>query len=246
MNLVKAVIFDLGDTLMHGIHPWPGVLARADRAVADYILAQGIQINPDDFHHQLEQQLDEYYSQREASLQETSTAAVLQELLEQAGHPSPPKQLIRGALNARYTISQANWQLEEDALPTLDALQTRDLRIGLISNAGDNQDVFELVEKFKIEPYLDFVLTSAACGFRKPHPQIFELALAHWGFPPPQVVMVGDRLDADVQGAQLAGMRGIWLTRRSKSRPTDPPQPDGVIDSLYELISWLDKHSQQQ
>ncbi len=228
---------------MVGLQPWPPVLERADRAVADYLLSQGLDIDPQQFHRQLEQRLDEYYSQREASLQETSTTAVLQEMLAAAGYPNVTASVLRGALNARYAVSQANWQLEEDALPTLQALQALGLRIGMISNAGDNQDVFDLVEKFNIEPYLDFVLTSAACGVRKPHPHIFELALAHWGFPAPQVAMVGDRLDADVMGARHAGMQGIWLTRRSKQRPKSPVEADGVIHSLLELIEWVKTYS---
>jgi FMN phosphatase YigB (HAD superfamily) len=55
--------------------------------------------------------------------------------------------------------------------------------------------------------------------------------------------MVGDNLSADILGAHRAGMRGIWITRRSE----DPRNallrntiiPDGEVKSLEEIPSLL-------
>ena len=92
--------------------------------------------------------------------------------------------------------------------------------------------MFQLVEKFDIEQYFDFVLTSAACSYRKPHPRIFELALAHWGYMPDQAGMVGDRLDADVGGSKMLGMFAIWIKRRARSQVPGPTPPDVAVESL--------------
>ncbi len=242
MTPIKAILFDLGDTLMHNLQPWPPVLDKADRAVADYLHQNGIEIDPAQFHQHLDQSLNEYYSLREDNLEEPTTAVLLQDLLVRAGQHNTPPEIIRGALNARYAISQANWQLEADALETMRNLQKLNIRMGLISNASDHQDVEELVQKFNLNPFLDFVLTSAACGFRKPHPHIFKLALNHWNFSPSQCVMIGDRLDADVQGAQQAGIKGIWLTRRTHQKQDSSTQPDGILNNLSELIPWIEEH----
>ena len=96
----------------------------------------------------------------------------------------------------------------------------------MISNAGDDQDVQQLVRRFDISQYFDFILTSAACSYRKPHPRIFELALSNWYFLPSEAVMVGDNLDADIRGAQERRLvRGLdqpprWSTKR---RPAAGP-----------------------
>lgn len=237
---IQAVIFDLGNTLMYAPNPWPPIVAQADRALADFLCAKGLDIDCDRFHDQFRQRLQEYYDRRDKDLYETSYLFVLHELLAEKGHPSLPEPLLRGALDALFAVTQANWVLEEDALPALAALERAGYRLGLISNAGDNQDVFQLVDKFGIEGFFDFILTSAACGYRKPHPRIFELALAHWQLRPGDIAMVGDTVEADVKGAQRFGMTSIWITRRCTPGTEQPvPAPDAVIPSLAELPQAL-------
>jgi putative hydrolase of the HAD superfamily len=50
--------------------------------------------------------------------------------------------------------------------------------------------------------------------------------------------MVGDRLTTDVQGAQSAGLRAVWVNR-SGSVLHDGIVPDWEISTLDELVSLL-------
>ncbi len=120
----------------------------------------------------------------------------------------------------------------------LAALQAKGIRLGLVSNAGDSQDVFQLVEKFEIRRYFDFILTSADCGYRKPHPAIFKLALAHWGYMPDEVAMVGDKLEADVHGARPLGIYAIWIKRRAKAAPHPPSRMKPSIRWQKSPAAW--------
>jgi putative hydrolase of the HAD superfamily len=99
--------------------------------------------------------------------------------------------------------------------------------------------VLQLTERFGIVPYFDFIITSAACGYRKPHPHIFELALTNWGYMPDEIAMVGDRLDADVRGAQPLGIFTIWITRRAKRIAELPFKPDATVEALREIPPLL-------
>ena len=52
--------------------------------------------------------------------------------------------------------------------------------------------------------------------------------------------MIGDDVEADVAGAQAAGLKGA-LVRTGKFRPTDPEaavRPDVVFDTIADLPSW--------
>lgn len=238
-RFLQAVLFDLGDTLMYSPQPWPPVFERAGRALADSLRASGLSIDNLTFGTEFREKLDEYYVDRERHLSEPSTISVLEQLLAEKGHPDAAKDILRAALDAFYAITQQNWLLEADAAPTLAALQSAGYRLGLVSNAGDNRDVFQLVEKFDIERYFDFVLTSAACSYRKPHPRIFELALAHWGYMPDQAAMVGDRLDADVSGSKMLGMFAIWIKRRARNQIPGFTLPDAVVENLEEIPPLL-------
>lgn len=235
-RLLRAVIFDLGGTLMYAREPWPPIMERAYAALANSLCEQGFDLNQQTVHHDLKQRLERYFTQRDRDLFETTYLAVIRAHLAESGHKDVPDAPIRRALDAMYAHTQPNWTLEEDAMLTLRTLEAGGYRLGMVSNAGDNQDVFQLVERFGIEPYFDFILTSAACSYRKPHPRIFELALAHWGIPAQEVAMVGDSLEADVRGANDAGLYSVWITRRVTKPLTRPEvRPGASIRTLSEL-----------
>ena len=138
------------------------------------------------------------------------------------------------------SITQTNWILEEDTLATIQKLKSKKYHLGIFSNAGDDKDVQELIENFGIRSYFDFVLTSAACYYRKPHPRAFEIALAQWSISPEDAVMIGDSLQADIYGAKNLDMQTIWITRRAQFNADDEQriQPDFSLRSLNELLPY--------
>ncbi|HEY3312305.1 MAG TPA: HAD family hydrolase [Anaerolineales bacterium] len=236
---IRAVLFDLGNTLMYAPDPWPPVFTRAGQELADFLCEHAITVDCESFSSSFLQRLDEYYSDREHNLMETTTLSLLKGLLAEQGHSVLPEALLRQALDEFYAVTEQNWRLEADALPTLAALQNSGFRLGLVSNAGDDPDVLQLVDHFGIGGFFDFILTSAACGYRKPHPRIFELALENWNCMPDEIAMVGDRLDADIGGARPLGIYTIWIRRRSSETTLNSATPDAVVDTLLEIPSKL-------
>jgi HAD superfamily hydrolase (TIGR01662 family) len=242
-KFLRAVIFDLGGTLMYERHSWHQVIARGDEALTKYLIEHGLELNLSTFPIEFRRRLGEYFARREKDLLETTYTYVLLELLNDKGYANMPDDLVRRALDRLFAITQTNWVLEEDTSSTLKKLEQDGYRMGIISNAGDDQDVQQLVRGFEIATHFDFVLTSAQCSYRKPHPRIFELAIANWYFLPSETVMVGDNLDADIRGAKNAGLYGIWISRRAGSSSEDQPriQPDATISALTELPHLLDR-----
>lgn len=236
-RFIRAILFDLGGTLMYSRGPWPPIEARADLMFAENLRSSGLDIDPSEFALLFRKRLKEYYVRREEDLFETTYRSVALELLQEEGYANITEPVLQSALDALYSVTQANWELESDAIPMLKNLESSGYRLGLVSNAGDNKDVFQLAERFRIEPYFDFILTSAACSYRKPHPRIFELALAHWNIPASESAMVGDTLDADILGAQRAGLFTIWITRRATPKAEDllRIKPDLSLPSLQDI-----------
>jgi HAD superfamily hydrolase (TIGR01549 family) len=246
-SILRAVLFDLGGTLMYERATWDAIIAHADEALTNYLRGEGMELNLSTFPREFRKRLGKYFSQREQDLLETTYSFVLRDVLKDKGYGDISESIIRKALDQLFAITQTNWTLEEDTLATLQKLETDGYRMGLISNAGDDQDVRQLARRFGIDRYFDFILTSAACSYRKPHRRIFELALSNWYFLPSEAVMVGDNLDADVRGAQSVGLFAIWLRRRAGERTQDQLsiQPDATLASLSELPAFLD-HLQVQ
>ena len=242
-NFLRAVIFDFGGTLMYGRNAWEPFIAKADEALTTYLSSQGMELNISTFPSEFRKRLDEYFKQRENDLLESTYTQVLRAVLKDKGYDDVPSDILSNALDALFSVTQTNWALEEDAIPVLKKLEESGYRLGIISNAGDNQDVQQLVRGFKIRQYFDFILTSAACSYRKPHPRIFELALANWYLLPSEAVMVGDNLTADIQGAQNVGLYGVWISRRAdpQMEKQEAVSPDASLSSLLELPALLDR-----
>ena len=222
---------------------WGAITAQADDALTNYLLAEGMELNLSTFPREFRKRLDKYFKKREKDLLETTYSFVLRDVLEDKGYRDIPDGIIRSALDRLFAVTQTNWVLEGDTLQTLKKLETDGYRMGLISNAGDDQDVQQLARRFGIAQYFDFILTSAACSYRKPHRRIFELALSNWYFLPSEAVMVGDNLDADIRGAQSVGLYAVWISRRAGRRTEEQlsVQPDASLSTLRELPAILDR-----
>ncbi len=230
MSRFNALIFDLGSTLIYFDGDWPQVSAQADNILLRQLQKAGIALDEQAFLVNYRRQADAYYQERETEFIENTMMYILREILAEWGYKDLSDNLLRQALDDTYAVSQAYWRLEADALSTLQTLRRNGYRLGLISNAADDQNVQKLVDKVQIRPFFDRILTSADQGVRKPNPRIFQTMLDTWSLPAQRVAMVGDTLGADILGARNAGIFSIWITRRvdftgqSSSRQHHYPQ----------------------
>jgi len=243
MRPFDALLFDLGNTLIYFDGDRPLVFAQADAELLHHLKLAGLNLEEEAFLKDFRTRLSDYFTERESAFIEYTTAHILRTLLADWGYAQVPAGLIRTVLRAMYAVSEAHWQLEADTISTLSLLHREGYRLGIISNASDDDNVQALVDKAGIRQYFDFILSSAAAGIRKPNPRIFSLALENWGIPPDRVAMVGDTLGADILGAKNAGLFSIWLTRRAdvpaNRAHADTLQSDAVISTLSELVELL-------
>lgn len=116
----------------------------------------------------------------------------------------------------------------------------RYVRLGLCSNFNHSPTARRVLDDAGLAGHLDAVVISEDVGLRKPRPEVFRAALTQLGVDASEALHVGDRLDADVDGAAAAGIRTAWISRRWP----DPDQrlarhegavPDFVVRDLAEL-----------
>jgi HAD superfamily hydrolase (TIGR01549 family) len=98
----------------------------------------------------------------------------------------------------------------KDAPETLRALESMNLRMGLIAN--QSEDVLDLLEASDLGKYFGVKVISSIVKIKKPDRRIFEMALEKAGRPPSGCVMIGDRLDTDICPANELGMITIRST----------------------------------
>jgi len=239
------VLFDLGSTLIYFDSVWTEVMARAVEKATSHLRSLGYDLDQDAFPTAYYELIQAYYHKRSDKWVEYTSEHVLQETLRAHSYPQPPTEHLRQALKVLYGVTQQHWLVEQDAAPTLEALLASGHRLGIISNASDDEDVQTLVDNAGLRQYFEFVLTSARSGMRKPSPAIFEEALSFWGAAPDQAVMVGDTVSADVAGANAIGMASVWILRRADTpenrKAAKEHVPGAVIYALSELPDLLER-----
>lgn len=78
---------------------------------------------------------------------------------------------------------------------------------------------FEEVQNLKlknsgIKEYFRSVTTSEDVGLKKPHPSVFNAAMRKACTAPQKSIMIGDSFEADIMGAQSAGMYTLFFNYR--------------------------------
>jgi HAD superfamily hydrolase (TIGR01662 family) len=239
-----AVLLDLGDTLLYFDGDWPKVFAQARQAMLYSLQSSGLDVGNeflDDFYSRMEA----YYLERDTEFIEHTTYYILSITLADWGYENILEEVLRTSLAAFHRVTQAHWHPESDAIPTLQSLRTMGYKLAVISNAADDMNTQMLVDKLGARPYLEFVLSSAEHGSRKPNPLIFRTALERLGVCAARAVMVGDTLGADILGAHNSGIYAIWITRRADTPANrahvETIQPDAEIASLSELPTLMSR-----
>ncbi len=125
------------------------------------------------------------------------------------------------------------WEVAPGTRPMLAELKRRGLKLGVISNWDQRLPL--LLERLDLADPFDTFAISAIVGAEKPHPRIFETALAALGVAAERALHVGDSRRDDVEGALGVGMQALLLS----------PSGDGDLRSLAELPELLFGDRQQ-
>jgi HAD superfamily hydrolase (TIGR01549 family) len=121
-------------------------------------------------------------------------------------------------------------RLPEGVATMLAAWQGR-VRMGVVSNFFLAQWPEKCLDHYGLRSHFDFILDSAACGWRKPGPEIYHQALQLAGGPDPKrVLFIGDHFRNDVQTPLHFGMQALHFDR-SAERPSTHATPVG-FDSI--------------
>jgi HAD superfamily hydrolase (TIGR01662 family) len=223
-----AVFFDVDFTL---IYPGPTFQGEGYRAFA---ASYGMTIDPARFDHAVRAASSILDSAQEhvydADIFVRYTGRIIEEMGGRGGRVTDCAREIY----AEWAACQ-HFFLYDDVAPALTALAADGFRLGLISNSHRPLDAFK--EHFELDNLVTVAISSSDHGYMKPHPSIFEAALAEMGVSAAASVMVGDSIAHDIVGAQGVGMRGVLVHRSSEpvSAPADVP----VIRTLNELPALL-------
>jgi HAD superfamily hydrolase (TIGR01549 family) len=212
-RLIRAVLFDLDDTLFDHRHGARQALA----AVRDShrVLAQ---VDPLDLEQRHAEILDALHPRVLAGTIALEDARLerFRRLFESVGVPADIELARRAACTYRDCYMRS-WREVQGATALLRALRPH-ARLGIVSNNLAREQLAKL-RVCGFDVHFDAIVISEEAGAWKPDPAIFRVALERIGTPAEEAVMIGDAWLADIAGARAAGMRAIWFNPSGKARP---------------------------
>lgn len=126
------------------------------------------------------------------------------------------KQNLKGDIEALkfFGLTKTPWHFEvekpyEESEAVLNTLCEKGYNIGVIANQSLGTE--KRLEGWGLMKYIKLVVASAEEGVAKPDSEIFLRALKRADCLPENAVMIGDRIDNDIEPANRLGMRTIWV-----------------------------------
>jgi HAD superfamily hydrolase (TIGR01549 family) len=200
---LRAVLFDVDFTLAR---PGPELGPDAYRRAGE---RYGLDLDPALYEQARLSALEGLQKHPELEHDEEIWYAFTERILRGMGAAEGPQaRECAVEIERRWERSQ-NFNLYDDALPTLELLRSHGLKIGLVSNGARNLDEFVADHNLDV----DAALGSRGHGWTKPHPSIFRAVLEQLGVEPEETAMVGDSPEDDIEGAKALGMRAFLLDR---------------------------------
>jgi putative hydrolase of the HAD superfamily len=236
--MTRAVIFDLGGTLMSFGDPalnfreltWIGL-----RGLYDHLCESNHSTLPgwEPFKIHLDESLEAAWRASLSTHVSTHLEPILTSALARWSLILPDMSIAL----ARFHVAMRPYiRLYDDTLDTLEEFRRRGLKIGLISNTIWPPELHDAdLRRCGILEYFDHRLYSSVFPYVKPHPAIFQASLAALQVQPAEAAFVGDRIRDDVGGAQAVGMTGILKLVPERDESSETVVPDARIRTLREL-----------
>lgn len=200
--MIRAVVFDLWNTLVHsrGGDPFRHLRALMTNA----------------------QRVHEPAFRRDAMVLRHADGRALLDRWR------PCLELSEGQCQAMADVFRAAAEDAECFPEACDALrETRKVaRLGLLSNTQSFD--LDFLDRLGITELIPNRFLSAEMGVLKPEAAAFEAVQQRLGLFPGQLAMVGDSWNDDVQGALAAGWTVLWLNRTGRPRPEHGPEAELV------------------
>ena len=246
--MIKAVMFDMGGTLEDLYSD-----EKNDRATAyalyEILNKHGIEVpyGAEDLWKIVGAGIQEYKKDSERTLRELKP----EEIWPDWGFKDIPVDKAKLAeiseeIAHMWEITYYDRKLREHGAEMLKGLkEDLGMYIAVVSNTGSLFQVFKTLEKYGVRQYFDDITLSSVTGYRKPHPNVFRVALNQENLKPEECAFVGDTLSRDVVGPRKMGYGRVFKINSFLTKQKDigkyEVEPDYEITDIYDVYTLLKK-----
>jgi putative hydrolase of the HAD superfamily len=232
MSALKAVLFDLDDTLF-------STTAFARRARTNAVRAMveaGLDVPEEVVSRELEEVLTEFSSNYEHHYDK-----LLQRLRPESLERLNPALVVAAGVVAYHDTKFRELVPFDDVVPLLRDLKAAGIKNGIVTHGWTVKQAEKMV-RLGLVPWLDpeAVFISDQIGISKPNPKLWQVALYDLGLAPAEVMYVGDSPEHDIAPPQTLGITTVWARRSAKRDIAGTGiVPDHVVRDFGELRALL-------
>lgn len=220
MKTKKAIIFDLGGTLLNLDYPF----------ISEAMRGHGFAVTEEEFYRavaRVNHRLEEVVLSNQPSTDASRWQIFFEWLLEDLQAIFDHKVFIAEVLKPRHDAINL-WNYVFPGTADLLAELKLNYRLAMVSNSDGRAELKTI--QHGLRDYLEFVVDSHNVGVEKPDKRIFEIACEQLELPVDDCVYVGDIYAIDVIGARSANIEPILIDRMRYHR-----QDCVVVEKLFDI-----------
>ncbi|WP_449452562.1 HAD family hydrolase [Streptococcus suis] len=228
---MKALIFDVDDTLYDQMQPFERALERHIEVAREQIELLYLSFR------RYADEVFEATAIGKMSLKDSHIYRMKHALADFGYQVSDATAL---AIQIDYDYFQGQIELSPVFPEIFSWCQAQGIAMGIITNGPYRHQLRKirtmgLVNWFELE----HVLISGQVGITKPNPAIFQLMEERLGMSGEDICYLGDSFENDVVGAKAANWKAIWFNHRKRVEPIAPYQADKVVIDWDELVEVI-------
>lgn len=247
MNDVRAILFDWGGTLVRISRQQP-TRTKSVHACIEYLRGLGVKLSSMATGNLMTRFINAVAERRDPNdMAEFDSRSAIDQWRVANNVQFPDTFDWDACIDATWRPWRGCLDPIGDLPATLSQLRDRGYALGLLSNCATPAHVArDELERLGILSLLDMTLFSSELGLRKPHPEIYRMAIERMqptipGIEANRMLYVGDTPIADVVGPAQCGMRTALVRSGnfSNDKTELTTEPDIIIDCVHDLPAHL-------
>jgi putative hydrolase of the HAD superfamily len=237
---MKAVLFDLGHTLIDYYCDWKGPEERGVAGICEIVRESSPRVDREEFIGYLTGRLHYSRSMKYDHCIEVPLVELMGECLERYGCLDEDN--LQRSMEVFYGVLLEDRRLVDGAVELLSSIKERGLSVGLISDVAwglPSEFPMRDIKFFGMDPYFDDFVFSTDVGLRKPHPKMFKIALSNLGVDASEAMYIGNSLAQDIKGAKGVGIKAV-LKCSAYCPQAEGVVPDHTVKTLDEIEGLIE------
>ena len=244
--MIKAVMFDMGGTL-EDLYSCEENEKRSAQGLYRILHEHGIEVpyEAQELWDKVYPEILRYKAEAEVTLMELKP----EQIWPDYGFKDIPvdrEKLIAASeeIAHMWEVTYFDRKLRDNVEPMLRGLKELGMHIAAVSNTASVFQVFSTLEEYGVRQYFDDITLSSIVGYRKPHPNIFKIAICQSRLTAQECAFVGDTVSRDVVGPRKMGFGRVFRISSFLTPIKDIGSYDGFaadyeITDMYEVYEIL-------